>query len=169
MKYRVDRASSHYDIDVQFSDAGCIVTAPDGTRHSFAIEHRSDGSAQVRTPWGTFEVESVLRDAELWASVRGTGPPRRLSAKVGRLRPSSLGGAQSVAAGAVIAPMAGKLLRVDVALGTRVKCGQALAVIEAMKMENELVAPIDGVVAEVAISAPAAVDKGALILRLEPA
>jgi biotin carboxyl carrier protein len=37
-----------------------------------------------------------------------------------------------------------------------------------MKMENELVAPLDGVVVEVPVTAPSTVDKGALIVRLEP-
>ena len=46
--------------------------------------------------------------------------------------------------------------------------GQALAVIEAMKMENELVAPLDGVVVELGAAAPSAIEKGALLARIEP-
>ena len=65
--------------------------------------------------------------------------------------------------------MAGKLLRVDAVLGARLKAGQAVAVIEAMKMENELLAPLDGVVVEVAATAPSTIEKGTLIARLEPA
>ena len=53
-------------------------------------------------------------------------------------------------------------------VGDTVKAGQTLAVIEAMKMENELVAPLAGVVVEVAVTAPSPIDKGALIARLEP-
>jgi biotin carboxyl carrier protein len=64
--------------------------------------------------------------------------------------------------------MAGKLLRLSACLGDAVKAGQTLAVIEAMKMENELVAPLDGVVVELGQTAPSAVDKGALIARIEP-
>jgi biotin carboxyl carrier protein len=43
-----------------------------------------------------------------------------------------------------------------------------LAVIEAMKMENELIAPLDGVVTQVPLAAPAAVEKGAVIVTIEP-
>jgi biotin carboxyl carrier protein len=64
--------------------------------------------------------------------------------------------------------MAGRLLRIDVKQGDPVRAGQALAVIEAMKMENELLAPLDGVVSQVAVQAPAAVEKGAVIVTIEP-
>jgi biotin carboxyl carrier protein len=64
--------------------------------------------------------------------------------------------------------MAGKLLRVDVKLGDEVKAGQPLAVIEAMKMENELLAPLDGVVVELAPAAASAIEKGTLVARIEP-
>jgi biotin carboxyl carrier protein len=40
-------------------------------------------------------------------------------------------------------------------------------VIEAMKMENELLAPLSGVVVEVAVTAPATIERGALILKVE--
>ena len=85
------------------------------------------------------------------------------------MRPSSGIANSAGAAGAVRAPMAGKLLRLDVRLGDTVQAGQTLAVIEAMKMENELVAPLDGVVVELGQAAPSAVDKGALLARIEPA
>ena len=68
----------------------------------------------------------------------------------------------------VLAPMAGKLLRLDARIGDSVKAGQTLAVIEAMKMENELVAPLDGVIVELGPAAPSAIDKGALLARIEP-
>lgn len=54
--------------------------------------------------------------------------------------------------GTVLAPMHGKVLAIHVAPGARVKKGQALVVIEAMKMEHALVAPIDGEVAEIVVA-----------------
>lgn len=60
---------------------------------------------------------------------------------------------ESAGGGAVLAPMHGKVLSIDVKAGDRVKKGQVLAVIEAMKMEHALTAPMDGEVAEIAVAA----------------
>lgn len=61
----------------------------------------------------------------------------------------------------VAAPMPGNILRVDVNQGDVVKAGQILVILEAMKMENEIVAPKDGTVAQVVTSKGAVVDTGA--------
>ena len=60
----------------------------------------------------------------------------------------------------VAAPMPGNILRVDVKQGDTVKEGQILVILEAMKMENEIVAPKDGTVAQVVTSKGAVVDTG---------
>jgi pyruvate carboxylase subunit B len=69
--------------------------------------------------------------------------------------------------GAVLAPMPGLVVRVEVAVGDRVGPGAGLVVVEAMKMENELRAPRAGVVTAVHVAAGAAVEKGALLVTLE--
>ncbi|MDR1927065.1 MAG: biotin/lipoyl-binding protein [Oscillospiraceae bacterium] len=58
----------------------------------------------------------------------------------------------------IAAPMPGTILSVNVALGDAVKAGQVLAVLEAMKMENEISAPSDGVVKQILTTKGAAVD-----------
>ncbi|MBR2283310.1 MAG: biotin/lipoyl-binding protein [Ruminococcus sp.] len=71
----------------------------------------------------------------------------------------------SLAAGETItAPMPGNILRVDVNQGDTVKAGQILIILEAMKMENEIVAPKDGTVAQVVTSKGAVVDTGAPLI-----
>ena len=60
----------------------------------------------------------------------------------------------------VAAPMPGNILRIDVNQGDVVKSGQVLVILEAMKMENEIVAPKDGTVAQVVTSKGAVVDTG---------
>lgn len=60
----------------------------------------------------------------------------------------------------VAAPMPGNILRIDVNQGDTVKEGQILVILEAMKMENEIVAPKDGTVAQVVTSKGAVVDTG---------
>lgn len=164
MKYRIERAGKVLEIDVELTPQGFVLRGSDGQARLVQLSARADGSQRAITAWGEFEVKSARRGAETWADVAG----RRLSARVERARPTGSAAVNGGGEGAVVAPMAGKLLRVDVRVGDPVKAGQTLAVIEAMKMENELVAPLDGVVVEVAATAPSPIDKGALIARLEP-
>jgi 3-methylcrotonyl-CoA carboxylase alpha subunit len=72
------------------------------------------------------------------------------------------------AGGRVTAPMHGKVLEVLVAPGAAVRKGDRLAVIEAMKMEHTLLAPIDGIVADVRVTVPAQVAQGAHLMTIEP-
>jgi biotin carboxyl carrier protein len=66
----------------------------------------------------------------------------------------------------VRAPMPGRIVKVLVAKGDAVKAGQALLVMEAMKMENELKAKADATIAEVHVVAGAAVEGGTKLVTL---
>ena len=61
---------------------------------------------------------------------------------------------------AVNAPMPGNILKVNVQNGQAVKAGQVLCVLEAMKMENEIMAPKAGTVTQVLVSKGSTVDTG---------
>ncbi len=73
----------------------------------------------------------------------------------------------TAADGAILSPMPGRIIAVDVAVGDRVVKGQRLVTLEAMKMEHSLVAPFDGTVAELDASAGAQVSEGKLLARVE--
>lgn len=66
----------------------------------------------------------------------------------------------------VAAPMPGNIVRVDVKQGDMVKAGQILIILEAMKMQNEIVAPKDGTVAQVVVKTGDKVDTGAALVVL---
>jgi len=68
--------------------------------------------------------------------------------------------------GLVRAPMHGKVLSLLVQPGARVVRGQRVAIIEAMKMEHTLLAPVDGTVAEIAVATDVQVAEGGKIMRI---
>ena len=61
----------------------------------------------------------------------------------------------------ITAPMPGTILKVNVSNGQKVTAGSVLCVLEAMKMENEILAPKDGTVTQVVVSKGSTVDTGA--------
>jgi 3-methylcrotonyl-CoA carboxylase alpha subunit len=71
--------------------------------------------------------------------------------------------------GAILAPMPGKVTSVEVLMGGKVAKGQRLLTLEAMKMEHGLVAPFDGVVAELNVRAGAQVQVDAVLAVIENA
>jgi len=81
---------------------------------------------------------------------------------------SSRGSVGAAAAdGAILAPMPGKVTSVEIKQGEKVAKGQRLLTLEAMKMEHGLVAPFDGVVAELNAKAGAQVQVDALLAKIE--
>ena len=67
---------------------------------------------------------------------------------------------------AITAPMPGTILKVNFKNGDAVKKGDVLMVLEAMKMENEIMAPADGTVAGITVSAGSAVEAGSTLCTL---
>ena len=61
----------------------------------------------------------------------------------------------------IVAPMPGNILKVNVSNGQAVKEGDVLVVLEAMKMENEILAPRNGTVTQVVVTKGTTVDTGA--------
>lgn len=104
------------------------------------------------------------------APVAGTTPAARTTPvpalKAAPAAPAAA--APAAAAGSVLisAPMPGKILGVKASVGQAVKKGEVVAVLEAMKMENEIVAPSDGTVASVNVSTGDAVVAGATLVTL---
>ena len=86
--------------------------------------------------------------------------------QVWRLSPWRVEGSGAAVAGdgAILAPMPGKIIAVGVAEGDRVKAGDKLVTLEAMKMEHSLTAPFDGTVTELNASEGAQVQKDAALV-----
>jgi 3-methylcrotonyl-CoA carboxylase alpha subunit len=75
--------------------------------------------------------------------------------------------AGGAADGAILAPMPGRIIAVEVGAGDTVAKGQKLLTLEAMKMEHSLVAPFDGTVADLAATEGAQVTEGTILVRID--
>lgn len=80
--------------------------------------------------------------------------------------PAKKAPAPSAGGDGVKAPMPGTILDIKVSEGQEVKSGQVLVILEAMKMENELVAPKDGVVQSINVSKGASVNSGDVLITI---
>jgi biotin carboxyl carrier protein len=69
--------------------------------------------------------------------------------------------------GEILAPMAGKIVSVKVKKGGRVKLGDVLCILEAMKMENEITATNSGLIEEVNVSEGTGVNEGDVLMRIK--
>ena len=92
--------------------------------------------------------------------------PKAAPAAAPAAAPKAAPAAKPVAAGAatISAPMPGKVLEVKVKAGDAVKAGDVLMILEAMKMQNEIMAPADGTISDVRISAGQTVGTGDVMI-----
>ncbi|MEP3244744.1 MAG: acetyl/propionyl/methylcrotonyl-CoA carboxylase subunit alpha [Sneathiella sp.] len=86
---------------------------------------------------------------------------------VNRIVSDYSGGGEEAGAGAILSPMPGKIIQVSVAAGDTVSKGDSLIVMEAMKMEHNLTAAVDGTVTDVFFETGDQVEEGVLLIRLE--
>ena len=117
----------------------------------------------------TYEVEVEAGEAMLVDEYEAYAPAPAAAAPVAAApvaaapaaAPAPAPAAAALAAGEVVkSPMPGNILKINISLGQKVKEGDVLIVLEAMKMENEIVAPKAGSVAQIAVSKGQVVETG---------
>jgi len=135
----------------------------DGERVTAALTYRPGGIA------ATIDGVAAADDARVIDGEGAVYVLRHGRQTVVRLRAlDPFDAAHAGADGRISAPMHGKVLEVLVARGDAVRKGQRLAVIEAMKMEHALTAPIDGIIADLRVSAGSQVAESALLMTIAP-
>ena len=115
-----------------------------GTSYDVSVEELPGGAAPVAAP-----VAAAPVAAPAPAAPAAPAP--------------AAGGAGSVK---VSSPMPGKILAVKANVGDSVKKGQVILILEAMKMENEVVAPEDGTIASIDVTVGASVESGDTLATL---
>ena len=140
-RFTVDAAGSTSAATVYGTDAGTIDVEVDGVRSRFTVAVAGDAIA-VHGPRGTTALVEM---------------------------PRLPAGRRDAVAGGCVAPMTGIVRAVHVAPGDRVRKGQVLLVLDAMKMEHELAAEADGVVREVRVEVGQMVDPDAVLVIVSPA
>ena len=115
----------------------------------------------------TVDVEEVGASAPAAAPVAAPAPAAAPAPKAAPAAPKAAPKA-SGAAGAVSvkAPMPGNIMKVNCKVGASVKKGDVLVVLEAMKMENDICAPQDGVVSSIEVAQGASVATDAVLVTL---
>jgi 3-methylcrotonyl-CoA carboxylase alpha subunit len=153
-----------------------------GTHHAAVLHRRHDGALTLSLGGQSWPFSSralghdrhdVTLGAQRWTlAVYALGERITVFAPHGSLvlqeiDPLAHAGAGAGEGGRLTAPMPGKVVAFLVQAGAAVKAGQALAVMEAMKMEHTIAAPRDGTVAELLFSVGDQVAEGDELLRLQ--
>ncbi len=146
-RYRITVEGVTYDVEVGDVSASPIQVTVDGDE--FEVEIPDVAPAQTAQP-------SQPRPER-----RAASRPRPAQ----RARPSAA--AASDSQDVVRAPMPGRIIRVNVSTGDAIQRGQALLVLESMKMENTIAAPRDGTVSQIHVSADDSVQHGQSLVELD--
>ncbi|MGM9615607.1 MAG: biotin/lipoyl-containing protein [Oscillospiraceae bacterium] len=117
----------------------------------------------------TYEVEVERGEAMILDEYEALAPaapaaPAPAPASVPAAAPAAPAATATASGTVVSAPLPGNILAIQVKEGDAVKEGQVLVLIEAMKMENEVMAPADGVVKQIAVTKGAVVATGDTLL-----
>jgi propionyl-CoA carboxylase alpha chain len=142
--YRIDRSgltvTGRADVRLASMSPGLVVLEVAGVRREFEVATYDDLVC----------VDSALGPVTLVRQPRFADP------------------AAQVAAGSLLAPMPGTVVRTVAAVGDQVTAGQALLYLEAMKMEHVIAAPAAGILAELPVAAGQQVEVGSVLAVVKP-
>ena len=176
MKYFVTLPSGkEHVVEIHEDASGAFAVVVDGRASEAEAVATGGSNAKGRVGRGATSVRIGASMVELWLEAE---PPtvgviangRRFFAKVEsermRIQAADKGGRGGE--GTVKSPMPGRVVRVLVGEGDLVKEGQAVVVVEAMKMENELAAACAGKVSKIHVAPGATVEGGAALVEIAP-
>jgi propionyl-CoA carboxylase alpha chain len=125
--------------------------------------HAGVSLVEVAPDAAVLDVDGVRRRFEIQVAGADVYVDSALGPVQLRRVPRFVDPAEEVAAGSLLAPMPGSVVRLAVAVGDHVKAGEAILWLEAMKMQHRINAPADGVIAELPVSQGQQIDVGAVL------
>ena len=145
-------------------DGEDVVVTISGTEHRFKVVAQSSGRIQLLHGDGTNLVVEVNG-----TEVKVDGVPYPM--KLRKAPPKVAGATRGAGAGGGVTkikpPMPGKIVKIAVAPGTHVQPGEVLVILEAMKMQNEIVSPVEGTVRSVSVAEGETIDSKRVICEIE--
>lgn len=137
-----------YQLEAHASPSGVTLLTADGQVFDCRVEGQPASGGPVNVFVGTDHYDVTLTDPK-------------------RLRSAAAASAHADGAARIIAPMPGKVVRVLVAEGASVEAGAGIAVVEAMKMQNEMKAPKAGTVVTLNVEVGTTVNGGDVLAVIE--
>ncbi len=166
-RFRVRVGEDDLDVEVSIEDDGRARTTV--ADRNFEVLDVGDGIELVRADGETAHT-AVTVSAEArptGVTIHGISHPVEVqTAQAAAADAAVAAGRGGTANGTVAAPMPGRVVRVLVAEGEAVEVGAPVLIVEAMKMENELTAPIAGIVQDIGVSAGDTVDTDQLLCEI---
>ncbi len=156
------RTSDGRVVHVEASASGDVVTVriDEGEPVTVPVRRSAAGGMRMDLPGGPQTVHASVSSRWVEVSLGGR------SVLLQRVEEAAAGGADEADADVARAPMPGKVVEVAVAVGAAVEKGEALLVLEAMKLNNAVKAPRDGVVAVIEVVVGDQVGVGDPLVRL---
>ena len=147
--YSVNTADSQHEARIRICGEGYMEMIFDGQQMEFFISTDEEGNGHVSYQGFIFSVnrnDVLVKNQEILGTFDSGGGKKD---------------------GKIISPMPGKVIQIKVSKGDEVKKGQTLLIVEAMKMENYIVAPTDGVVEEINVKVGDMVNSSIRLIELK--
>lgn len=144
------------------------VLETNGSQHPFEFQKDSEASAYIRLGTKTFYLYDIsVKETEVSYTLDGTRHTLPYKDEMAILMVKmGFKSSKATSHGLIKSPMPGKILSIRKQPGDTVTSGETVIVLEAMKMENELKAHIDGTVQSVHVSVGQSVEKNTLLLEI---
>jgi biotin carboxyl carrier protein len=163
-KFTVTIKGKSRTVDASWIDADTLSLIDAGVAREIRFHERTDHNAVgVEIRGRLYEIVATKRGVGAIGATSATGAIGAIGA-TGAI--GAVGATGAMGAVAIKAPMPGRVVRVLVAVGDHVDARQAVVVVEAMKMENELRSPGSGTVQEILVTPGTAVDAGAVLVTV---